>query len=244
MTDTPAATPKDNQTPAEAAPAPLAGAAEFEYQVRTFWEKNRNFVYGVIAVALLAVVGREGWLYYAAQREQSVQAEFARAGDQADKLAAFAAANGGHRLAGVALLRLADRKFEAGDFKGAAEHYGKAGAALAPGLTQARAKLGEIMSRLAGGDKTGAENSLKAFLAEAAHPATIRAEVAYHLAEVQADLGKKDEALKSIEEISKIELTTEWARRGLALRLALETPKAASAPATGTVPFTVKPGSE
>lgn len=244
MTDTPATTPKDNPAPAESAPAPLAGAAEFEFLVRSFWEKNRNFVYGVIVVALLAVVGREGWQYYSAQRERSVQAEFALAGDRADKLTAFAAAHGGHRLSGVALLRLADKKFEAADFKGAAELYGKAAAALPAGLTRSRAKLGEIMCRLAGGDKSGAESALKAFVAEAAHPATIRAEAAYHLAEVQADLGKKDEALKSIEEISKIELTTEWARRGLALRLALETPKPASTPATGATPFTIKPGND
>ena len=243
MTETPAAPSKDNPTPAETAPAPLVGAAELEFQVRTFWEKNRNFIYGVIAIAVLAVLGREGWQYLSAQREQERRTEFARAADQADKLAAFAATHAGHPLAAVAQLRVADQKYDAGDFKGAAEHYAKAAAASAPGMTQARAKLGEIMSRLGGGDKAGAETALKTFIADATLPATLRAEGAYHLASVQAELGRKDDALKSIEQITKIEMTSGWAQRGLALRLSLEnaTPAAAT---PGSSPFTLKPGSE
>jgi predicted negative regulator of RcsB-dependent stress response len=241
MTDTPAAPTKDNQTPADAAPAPLVGAAEFEFQVRTFWEKNRNFVYGVIAVALLAVLGREGWQWFAASREQDTQAAYARAGDQADKLAAFAAAHGGHPLAGAALLRVADQKFEAGDFKTAGENYTKAASTLPAGLTQARARLGAAMSQASAGDKAGAETALSALANDTAQPATLRAEASYHLAAVQAAQGRKDAALKSIEQISKIELNSGWARRGAALRLTLEGPAkpAENTPATGGL--TLKP---
>jgi predicted negative regulator of RcsB-dependent stress response len=238
MTNLPAADPK-NQAAPESAPAPLVGAAEFEFHMREFWEKNRNFIYLVIAAVLLAVIGREAWQYFAAESERATRAEFARAEDKADKLAAFATAHGGHALAGVALMRIADQKYDTGDFKGAAEHYAKAAGALPAGLPQARAKLGEIMARLGGGDKAGAETALKAYSADTALPATIRAEAAYHLAAVQAELGKKDEALKSIEQITKIELGSAWARNGNALRLSLEGPAPAATPA-----LTLKPGGE
>lgn len=241
MTDTPAAPAKDNKNPADTAPAPLVGAAEFEFQVRTFWEKNRNFIYVVVAVALLAVLGREGWQWFAASREQDTRAAYARAGDQADKLAAFAAAHGGHPLAGTALLRIADQKFEAGDFKAAGDNYAKAASALPAGFTAARAKLGAAMSQASASDKAGAETALATLANDTAQPPTLRAEASYHLATVQAAQGKKDAALKSIEQISKVELNSGWARRGAALRLSLEGPAkpAESAPAAGGL--TLKP---
>ena len=59
---------------ADAATAPVA-APSFEAIVHAFWAKNRNFIFGVCAVALAAIVVREGWQYFAAQHEAEVQAE-------------------------------------------------------------------------------------------------------------------------------------------------------------------------
>jgi outer membrane protein TolC len=50
-----------------------------------FWQKYRTLVFAVVGLGLLAIVGREGWQYFAAQREESVilaEAAISRAEDR------------------------------------------------------------------------------------------------------------------------------------------------------------------
>ena len=151
---------------ADAATAPVA-APSFEAIVHAFWAKNRNFIFGVCAAALAAIVGREGWQYFAAQHEAEVQAEYARIAEQPTRLAAFAAAHAGHALAGVAYLKLADDKFSAGDFTGAAPAYTKAASQLKNEALVGRAQLGAAISQFSGADKTAGEAALKKLSADA-----------------------------------------------------------------------------
>src|SRR5262245_32472587 len=141
--------------PAKPTPEGAAPVYEpaFETAVQGFWEKNRQGVFILIVVALLAIIGREAWQYFAASRERGVQEEYAKIADQTSKLAAFADANSGHALAGVAYLRLADEKFTAGDFKTAAGQYQKAAGSLKNEALLGRAKVGAAMSQLSGGDR-------------------------------------------------------------------------------------------
>src|SRR5438874_2378723 len=116
MTTPPSA---QNQTKDQSAIVIEAG---FEIALQTFWEKNRSLILLVCVAALLVIIGREGWQYFTIQHELGVRADYAKAADRPEQLAAFAGANSGHALAGVAYLRLADGKYAAGDFRAAAEN--------------------------------------------------------------------------------------------------------------------------
>ncbi len=238
-----------NQTPSENQPqapaAPETADTSLEPVVREFWAKNRNLVLGLCAAVLLAIVVREGWRYYADARDREVQAAFAKAGSDATRLGRFAADHAGHPLAGVALLRVADGNFAAGDFKAAAEGYGKAAGALKLDALLGRAKLGQAVSRLRSGDAPGGEAALKAVSADVALPAPVRAEAAYHLATLAVEAGRNDEAVKLTEEISKLDAVGAWAQRAAVLRASVEVgAPAPAAPAANESAPLFKPGGE
>jgi len=213
-----------------------------ETAVHGFWAKNRQLILVLCVAALLAIIGREAWQYFAASREQAVQAEYAKIADQTAKLEAFANANSGHALAGVAWLRLADEKFAAGDFKTAAAHYQKATASLKNAILLGRAKLGAAVSQLNGGDRAAGEAALKAIGADTALDKGVRAEATYHLAVFAVDAGKADEVKKLAEEVSKIDPLSSWAQR--ATLLLTSSPAAAKPAATSAPTLSFKPGGE
>ncbi len=241
-----------NQTPAENQPqataTPDTSGTSLEPVVREFWARNRNFVLGLCAAVLLAIVGREGWQYYAAARDREAQDAFAQAGTDASRLDRFATDHTGHPLAGAARLIVADQKFTAGDFKAAAEAYGKAAGALKLDVLLGRAKLGAAVSRLRSGDPAGGEAALKAVSADAALPGAVRSEAAYHLATLAVEAGRADEAVKLTEEVSKIDATGAWAQRAAILRASIEVAgpaaPASPAPATSEPAPLFKPGGE
>ena len=41
----------------------------FEVAIHEFWDRNCNFILLLCAAALLVIAGREGWQYFAANRE-------------------------------------------------------------------------------------------------------------------------------------------------------------------------------
>jgi predicted negative regulator of RcsB-dependent stress response len=189
----------------------------FEVAVQSFWEKNRRLILTACAVALLAIVGREGWQYLEAEREQEVRGEYARASGQPERLAAFAAANANHALAGVAYLQIADSKYAAADYKQAAENYKKASAVIKNSILLGRAKLGAAMSQLNGGEQPAAESALKAISSDAALPRAARAEAAYHLATLAQEAGNAAEVARLVGEINKIDASGAWAQRAASL---------------------------
>ncbi|MBX3737762.1 MAG: tetratricopeptide repeat protein [Candidatus Didemnitutus sp.] len=231
MSNVPSATPPHDP----ANPPPPAGADAFAADVQTFWEKNRSFVLVLVAAVLLGLIGREGWQWFQTSHEQSVQEEYVKAGDNVGSLAKFAAANKGHALAGVALLRVADDNYTKNDFKSAAANYTQATETLASDALKSRAKLGAAMSQIAGGDRTAGEAALKAISADTKAVAATRAEAAYHLAVLLKDAGRADDARKAIEDVKKIEANGLWAQRAFALSAQLDAGKPA-APATTAAP--------
>lgn len=207
--------PPAGHVPTEPAAAPAQPG--FEETAQAFWEKNRQLILIACAAALLVVIGREGWHFYAAQREQAVQAEYARAGDRPEQLAAFARAHDGHTLAAVATLRIADQRYVAGDHRQAQENYTKAAAGLKDPALLGRARLGGAISQLIAGDKAGAEATLKAVSTDATLALGIRAEATYHLASLALEAGNAAEVSRLVGEISKIDPTGIWAQRATAL---------------------------
>ncbi|MBI5424761.1 MAG: tetratricopeptide repeat protein [Opitutae bacterium] len=231
MSNVPSATPPHDP----ANPPPPAGADAFAADVQTFWEKNRSFIFILVAAVLLGLIGREGWQWFQASREQGVQEEYVKAGDNVGTLAKFAAANKGHALAGVALLRVADDNYAKNDFKSAAANYTQATETLENDALKSRAKLGAAMSQIAAGDRTAGETALKAVSADTKAVAATRAEAAYHLAVLLKDAGRVDDAKKAIEEVKKIDAAGLWAQRSFALSAQLEAAQP-SAPATTGAP--------
>ncbi len=208
----------------------------FEEAVHAFWTRNRNFVLMLCAVALLVIAGREGWQYFANAREKDLQADYARAGDSADRLAKFADEHSGHALAGVACVRVADAKFAAADYKAAASYYQKATGSLKNEVLLGRAKLGAAVSLLDSGDQAGGEAALKALSADPAVFASARAEATYHLASLAAAAGNADEVRRLTAQVSVIEANGPWAQRATVLIASLPATAKPAAGATTDTP--------
>ena len=212
----------------------------FEAAIQVFWIKNRSLILSICAAALLAIMAREGWQYFSAQREKGVQEEYAKLADRTDKLAAFALANPGHTLAGVAYLRLADENFSNVDYKQAAAGYQQAIGSLKNEALLGRARLGMAMSQLNGGDKATGEAALKALGTDQSLLKSVRAEATYHLASLAVEAGKIDEMKKLVDEVGKIDTSGTWSRRATIL---LATAQISGQPAeTTTQTITFKPG--
>jgi len=190
----------------------------FEVAVHAFWEKNRNLVLLVCAAALLVIIGREGWHYYASEHELSLRDEYAKAAEKPELLAAFAGANSDHVLAGVAYLRLADSKYSAGDFRAAADNYQKAATSLKISALLGRAKVGAAMSQYYNGDRTAGETALKTIGADVSLPASTRVEADYHLAALAFEAGNSAEVSRLAAEVGKIDAGNIWAQRTTALQ--------------------------
>lgn len=239
MSNVPSATPQHDP----ANPPPPAGADAFAADVHSFWEKNRSFILILIAAVIIGLIGREGWQWFQSSREADVQAAYAKAGDRSEQLTKFAADHSGHALAGVALIRVADEAYGKNDFKSAAATYNKAAEALQNDALKSRAKLGAAMSALASGDKTAGEAALKALSADAKAVSAIRAEATYHLAALAKEAGRRDEAVKLIEELMKIDGAGLWAQRAIGLRNQLDAEKPAAPAAVGAPAVEFKPKS-
>jgi predicted negative regulator of RcsB-dependent stress response len=205
--------PPENQSQVQ----PVAPDTGVEIALHSFWEKNRTLLIGACVVALLVIIGREGWQYFADSREQEVRKEYARIADRPEQLAAFAGANADHVLAGVAYLQLADAKFTAADYKSAAENYKKAAGVIKEPVLFGRAKMGEAISILNSGDQSGAEAALKALVADASLLKAVRAEAAYHLATLADGAGNTTEVGRLVAEINKIDATGVWAQLATSL---------------------------
>ena len=199
---------------------PVVVEPGFEVAAQAFWEKNRTLIFGLCAVALLAIIGVKGWEYFAAQHEESVRSDFAKAGDRPEQLAAFAAANADHTLAGVAFLRVADAKYAAGDYRAAQENYSKAATALKVPALSGRARMGAAMSQLNSSDKAAGEAALKAIASDATLLKGTRAEADYHLATVAHEAGNATEVGRLVIEINKLDGTSLWAERAATLQVA------------------------
>jgi hypothetical protein len=210
----------------------------FEVTVHAFWNKNRGFILLLCGIILLGIIGREGWQYFSAMREKSLQQDYAQISDKPDRLVAFAEANSGHPLAGVAYLQIADRKFESTDYKEAGTLYTKAAGSLKNEALVGRAKLGSAVSQINGGDAAGGESALKALSADQSLSKASRAEATYHLAALALEAGRPDDVRKLADDITKIDLGGPWAQRATMLLANLQS----GAKATDAVSsFSVKP---
>ena len=233
--------PADHK-PHSADPAAPVVEPGFEVALHAFWaeKKNQNMVLLICVVMLLGIVAWKGSEYFAAQREQGIRAEFAKISDQPARFAAFAEANAGHPLAGVALLQLADDKFSTGDYIAAAAGYQKAAAVLKNEALLGRAKIGAAISQISGSDKAAGEAALKTISADTALSKGIRAEATYHLAAIALEAGNVDEVRRLVDQVGRIDASGPWSQRATVLLAALPAgSKSGVGPESGV---TFKPG--
>ena len=224
--------PSANQSSPHADPSAVPAAEPgFEVFVQEFWNKNRSIILVLCGLLLLGVICREGWQYFSAMREQTLQNEYAQISDKPERLVGFAEANAGHPLAAVAYLQYADAKFEAADYSKAGTYYTKAAGSLKNEALVGRAKLGAALSSLNSGDIAGGETALKSISADQALPTAVRSEATYHLASLAAEAGKSEEVTRLVAEITKIDLGGPWSQRATMLLSRIPADNKAAAPA-------------
>lgn len=155
--------------------------ADLEERFNDFWKKNGAGIFGGIALGAVLVVGFQTADYLKGQKAESVQAAFAEATSTEAKIT-FAEEHADHRLAGVALLEVADGQFESGEFVAALENYERAKDGLAGTLLEGRAQLGEGMALLLTGERAAGEAVLRSLALNNSLMDQLRAEAAYSLA--------------------------------------------------------------
>jgi len=220
------------------ASAEIHPALTFGDQLHRLWTNYGNLVTAAGVVVLLAILANGGWNFYQAKHEAAIESDYAAAGTP-DKLKAFAAANAGHSLAGLAQLRLADDDYTAGKFAEALTGYEKAAATLKTGPFAARAQFGSAMAKLGAGKTAEAEAALKQFSNDATQSKGIRAEATYRLAALAAEAGRSGDVTKYSDQLMQLDASSPWTQRALSLRATL--PVTAPAPAEAAKPSTDVP---
>jgi len=188
--------PEDQQTVDERHLIDTEESAEisFEDRVRMYWMENKGFITGCITVLAVVVIVFQGMRIYAEHSKSSVRAEFNQAAEEG-RLEQFARDHAGKELGGFAALRVADEKYEAGEYESAAELYGIAAEALADTVFAGRARLGHAFAVFQSGDTEAGIAELNAIAADSSLADPLRAEAAFHLA-VEADVEGRDEAFE------------------------------------------------
>jgi hypothetical protein len=205
--------------------------ATFEDKANAFWEKNRGLLIGLCVAVVVLLVGKGAWDHLAAQKELEIEQKFAAA-TTSEQLKAFAAANSGHSLAGIAYLRIADEAYTAGKGADAVAAYEQAAGLIKSGPLASRAQLGRALAKVQAGKGTEATAELKQLAGDANQAKSLRAEASYHLASLAAEARNADEVQKLSDQIMQLDPTSAWAARAMALRSSLPAPAAAPAAKT------------
>lgn len=198
-----------------------------EEKLTLFWERNSKLIVALCVVVLLVIVGRGVLNYLEAQKEITVQSDYAAA-QTTEQLTAFAKANDGNALAGVAWLQVADTAYANEEGTAAVEAYQNAINELSAGTLADRATLGLAMSQIQAGQSAEGEASLKALVDTETVVDGVRTEAAYHLASLAHAAGKSDEVKGYADQIMTIDPSSPWAQRAMSLQMAEKTETEAS----------------
>lgn len=215
-----------NLVAAEAVPVPT-----FEDKLEQFWGRNRTAILALCGLIVAGIIGKGVVDHLAKEKDLEIGKAYAAAGTS-DQLKAFASANSGHILAGVARLRLADEAFAAGKAADAVSGYEQALAVLKDGPLAARAKLGRAVAKLQSGKAAEAAAELKQLADDASQPKPVRAEAAYNLTGIAVDAGNAADAQKYVDQLNQLDPMGPWSQRAIGLRATLPATPAPAAPKT------------
>jgi predicted negative regulator of RcsB-dependent stress response len=183
-----------------------------EDRISIYWQENKAFISGCIALLALIIIGINGARIYSSIALERTQAAYAEA-KAAGTLAEFAQANSGHALGGLAALEIAQEAFAAEDFGRAVEFFALAVPALEESILLGRARLGLAFAHYYDGAEEEGLARLTALAEDASVPESARAEAAYHLA-VEADVaGRSDEFDRWVAVIESSPMAAAWQQR-------------------------------
>ena len=198
-----------------ATPAPAA--ADLDHHLKTFWEKYNRPILVICCVILAGIVGKDGWDYFTAQREEGIEKEFAAATTPAMQRA-FVEAHPDHSLAGVAELQIGDAAYAANQVPDALAAYSRALDILKTGPLAARAELGLGMVKIQSNRVEEGEATLRQLVNDAQGYTPIRAEAAYHLASLAASAGRAAELQNLSTQLMQIDPNSPWTERAFTLQ--------------------------
>lgn len=204
-------------------PVDEQNAVAFEDKLHLFWRKNGGLVLGVCAAILIGILAKGGWEWYQHKRNAEIGRTYAAASTP-EQLKAFAAANAGHELAGIAHLRAADEAYDDGKAADAVASYERALEILEDGPLAARAKIGRALAKVQSGKAAEGTSELKTLADDTGQLDAVRSEAAYHLASLAAEAGNAVEAQTYIDHVTRISAdprANPWVARAMALRSTL-----------------------
>lgn len=222
--------PLQPQVPADLAPGEaLPPDADLEERFNDFIKQNGAALFGGLALAMVAVVGWQLFLYLGDRREAALKADYL-ALETMEARQAFAEAHDDKLLGGLAFLDLADAAYTEGAFERALAHYTRAAETLEATAFEGRAQLGAALTRFEQGASGRARAELQLIAETEAHLDDLRAEAAYHLAVIALEAGDTAEARQAIERVQGFSESIFWLQQANALSARL--PDEAPAPAT------------
>jgi predicted negative regulator of RcsB-dependent stress response len=215
--------------------------ASFEDRAWLFWHRNGNKIIGAAIGLCAAILVWQGWKLYQAHELENLQAVYESA-DSPASLQTFAQANPDTDLGKVAQLEAADAYFKNKQFKEAGAAYAQAATMWGKEPNAQRARLGQAMSALQGGDTSGGKQQLDAIFADTTLGDNIRGEAGFDLALLAYQEGDGATVSKWLQNVEGLSDANEWA--GEAKRLAelipvisnLQLTLAPTASDTGLVP--------
>ncbi len=237
-------------SPSSSSPTPSGGKSDlqpaqggpvvppFDERLWTFWQKNAKALLGLAALVLVVIVAQGAWEMLQEKKQRDIQQAYAAAAATA-QLKAFASANEGHQLAGVAHLRMADEAYADRRHADAAAAYDQAASILKSGPLASRARLGSAMAKHQAGRTGEGETALKAIANDANEIKAYRAEAIAHLASLASAAGNGADVKAYADQLMQLDPTSPWTQRTLQLLAstpgAIETGASADADASPTI---------
>jgi len=182
--------------------------ADVEERFNDFWKQNGTFIFSLIGIVGLVVMGIQVKDYLSQRSTENRTAAYAEATGPAAKLI-FAADNSNTKLGGIAYLETADQEYADGDFIQAANHYKSALEGLADTAFVGRARLGAALALHQNNDATAVN-----LLDQIAHDPNLlevtRAEASYHLAVIYWEQKSFEDVRRSLDLIEALEAAGTW----------------------------------
>lgn len=155
--------------------------ADVEERFNDFWKRNGPGIFGGIALGALVVVGIQFFQYSQRNKDVAIREAFAAATTLEEK-AEFAVENPKHQLGALALLQVADARYDEKLYQQAADIYADAAKGFSDPTFVTRALLGQGMSLLLAGSVESGRSILQAVAMDQSALAQTRGEAAYNLA--------------------------------------------------------------
>tara|TARA_B100000989_G_scaffold296104_1_gene278567 strand:- start:2701 stop:3402 length:702 start_codon:yes stop_codon:yes gene_type:complete len=212
MNDQTSKSSKNTQRTANVQLDDAAFDAAVEDPILLFWKRYRGPIQSVVILALLATVAFLGYTTFKKRSLAKIQDAYLMAAEN-DTLDAFAESHDNSPLAGIILLKDADKAYTHGEFSKAMQAYGQASEALKDKPLRGRAQLGHAMSAIQLGDETSGMHELTALAKEANAPDVLRAEAAYQNAILCLRNGDDTQAKSMIELIKALPGSGFWGQK-------------------------------